>query len=594
MSGIVGLVDKNKSLTKTKQIDLMIEKIAHRGKGQCLYNDKTIILGERFLKKKTKVYTQENLVIILDGQLFNREDLNKELGINTEIDEKIIAAAYKKWGEETPKYLRGNFTFIIWDKEEESLYAARDHFGVKPFYYYNGDEFLFASEIKAILAYPNFKKELNKDIIGLYLTFNFNPCAETFFKNIFTLEPAHYLIYKDGKLNVVRYFIPEFNEKNINKEDVTKQINQTINDSVEKALSDEKKIGSFLSSGIDSSYLASIAKPENTFTVGYEEERYSEISYAKELSEKLNIKNNARIIKKEEYLLPIAKIMYHLDEPLADPSTIALYFGAEAASEKSDLIICGEGADEFFGGYEIYQDSLRFPLYSKIPFFVRKIVSKIVRCLPEFKGSGVFIRRGMKIEEWYEGIDWLYSEKELLGYLKYQSNITKADIRNKFYADYKEASELNKMLAFDMNFILVKNFFANVDRLSTMNGMDYRLPFVDLNVFEVARTLPFKGKVNLETTKPYLREAAKTVVPNESYKKKKLPFPVPLRDWIKSDEFYNEIKSTLETKEAEEFFHTKKIIKLLDDHKNGKADNYKKVWAVYVFLIWYKKYFGEE
>jgi len=588
MSGIVGFVNKTKN--KEKTIEIILNKIIHRGpKELFFYHDKNIALAECSMNIHQGIH--DNFILLLDGNIFNKDELAKVLKLKKPTDEEIIIKGFKKWQYELPKYLRGNFAFILWDKKNKILYGARDHFGVKPLYYSHNKNFIFASEIKAILTYPKFKKEFNKDVLKPFLTFNFNPCDETFFKGIFTLNPGHYFIYQNNKLTITKYYEYNFKEENLKKEEFINLISDSIEDSVDKNIKEQQNFGSFLSSGIDSSYLVSLAKPEKAFTVGYEEQKYNEIEYAKDLADKLNIKHITSVISKKDYLNIVPKIMDHFDEPIADPATIALYFGMEKASEEVDTILSGEGADEFFAGYGIYQDLLRFPLYSKIPFFIRRIISKIVSSLPEFKGSYFFIRRGLKIEEWYIGGNYTFTEKESKKYLNLDSNISISSITNKIYDNLGGQNDLNKMQAFDISLFLPKNFLANNDKISSIFALDVRTPFTDTLVFDIASKLPFKYKISANTSKIALREATEKVLPKEICNRKKLGFPVPLREWIRSDLFYNKIKDTFNTDIAAHLFNQKKIIKLLDDHREYKKDTFKKVWLIYIFLIWYEIHF---
>ena len=589
MSGIIGFISKTKNKQKTGEN--MLNKIIHRGpKEQFFYHDKNIALAQCSLNNYDG--TNKDLILLLDGTILNKDELGKTLKIKKPTDKDIIIKGFKKWQFDLPKYLRGNFAFVLWDKKKKILYGARDHFGVKPLYYSNNKSFIFASEIKAILSYPKFKKEFNKELLKPFLTFNFNPCDETFFKGIFTLNPGHYFVYQNDELTISKYYNYQFKEENLEKEQFTKLIHETISDSVNKNIKEQENFGSFLSSGIDSSYLVSLSKPKKAFTVGYEEQKYNEIKYAKELADKLNIEHLTSIISKEDYLNIVPKIMNHFDEPIADPAAIALYFGMEKAIEEVDMIISGEGADEFFAGYGIYQDLLKLPLYSKIPFFLRRIISKIVSLLPEFKGSYFFIRRGLKIEEWYIGGNYTFTEKESKKYLNIESNISNSSITNKIYDNFKEENDLNKMQALDIHLFLPKNYLANNDKLANMFALDVRTPFTDILVSNVASILPYKYKISKTTSKIALREATKTILPEEIYKRKKLGFPVPLRDWMKEDLFYNKIKDTFNTDVAKELFNHKKIIKLLDDHRNNKEDVFKKVWLIYIFLIWYQEFFS--
>ena len=351
------------------------------------------------------------------------------------------------------------------------------------------------------------------------------------------------------------------------------------------------EIGGFLSSGIDSSYLVSLAKPDKTFTVGYDDPKYDEISYAKDLAEKLQIKNFSRTITKEDYIKAFPDIVYHMDEPLADPSAIALYFVAETAAKQVKVVTSGEGADELFGGYLTYREEIDQQGYMKIPFPLRRAASAIAGLFPEFPGRNFIYRRGKKLEEYYIGLGRVFEDKEAVSILKNKTQISTREILKPYYKAHAKDANLVKRQIIDYYFWLVRDFLHAVDRNTMMFGLEARTPFLDDAVYSVARTLPQEAKINKTTTKPALRLAASKVIPNEAYKKKKLGFPVPLREWIREEDLYQEIKRAFNSPAAAHFFDVSKINRLLEQHKSGKKDCYKKVWTIYTFIIWYEQFF---
>ena len=365
-----------------------------------------------------------------------------------------------------------------------------------------------------------------------------------------------------------------------------------MKDSVDHHMLADVEVGSFLSSGIDSSYLVALAHPDKTYTVGYDMPQYNEIEYAKDLADKLNINNTSKKITKREYMKIIPKIMYHMDEPTADPSAIALYFVAKLAREDVKVVLSGEGADEFFGGYNIYRYDVDCKWYNKIPFFIRHFIARICNHLPEVRGINFLIRRGEKLEDSYIGVNRCFSERECKRILNKKPTIKNKDITKEVYDEYKNESNIVKMQAIDINYWLIKDILQKADKMTMANSLEGRVPFIDKEVFKVASSLPFDYKVTKKNTKVALREAAKEVIPNESYKKKKLGFPVPIRAWMRDDDVYNEIKNTFMSDTAKKYFNQKQIIKLLDQHKNKKRDNYKKVWTIYAFLKWHAEFFN--
>ncbi len=605
MCGIAGFIDK--STNKKTIIKKMSKRIAHRGPdGEGFYVDKNIALAHRRLSiidlttGDQPMYNEDkSLVVIFNGEIYNYLELRAELKakheFKTKSDTEVLLHGYEEWGRDLPKHLRGMFAFAIYDIKNKELFMARDNFGIKPLYYaYMNETFIFASEIKAFLEHPAFQKEFNEDILKSYLAFSFTPTNETFFKGVFRLDAGHSLAFKDGQITIDRYYKKEFNEKNLSYEEAVKEIAEIMQESVNKHLLSDVEVGSFLSSGIDSSYIVALAHPDKTYTVGYDLPRYNEIDYAKDLAQKLNIKNTSKVITKKEYMGIIPKIMYHLDEPTSDPAAVALYFVANLASQDVKVVLSGEGADEFFGGYNIYRQDVDMGWYNKIPFFIRHLIAKFCRLLPEVRGVNFFIRRGEKLENSYIGVNRVFGDKETKKVLVKDTGLTNQEVTKNTYADYQDASDIVKMQAIDMDFWLMKDILLKADRMTMASSLEGRVPFIDKEVFKVASSLPINYKVTKENTKVALRDAAKKVIPTEAYKKKKLGFPVPVRDWMKEKDFYNMIKKTFRAKYTQKFFNQAYIIQLLDEHFSGKKDNYRKVWTIYCFLVWYKVFFIDE
>ena len=605
MCGIAGYVS-NKQTTK-KVLKKMTDRIAYRGPdAEGFFLDDNCALGHRRLSiidlstGNQPIYNENgDVVIVFNGEIYNYVELREELKqtghvFKTSSDTEVLVHGYEQWHHELTKKLRGMYAFAIWDKNNKELYLARDEWGIKPLYYYQNDgTFMFASEIKAFLDHPDFKKEFNDKILSAYLCFNSTPTTETFFKGVFRVEPGHQLIYKNGELTIEKFFELEFKETAKDMDTIVKEISEAMQDSVKYHEIADVEVGSFLSSGIDSSYLVSLARPDKTYTVGYDNPKYDEISYAKDLTSKLGITNISKKITKEEYIKEFPKIIYHMDEPLADPSAIALYFVAQIASKDVKVVLSGEGADELFGGYNTYREEIDQSWYMKIPYFIRHAASCVAGLFPEVKGFNFIWRRGQKLENYNIGLGRVFRDEEAMKIVKCPNQIHTKDIVAPFYKTYEKNSNLVKRQAIDFYFWLVRDFLHAVDRNTMMFGLEARTPFLDKKVYEVARQLPVSAKINKLTTKPALREAAKKVIPNEAYKKKKLGFPVPLREWIREEDLYQEIKNKFNTAIADKFFDTKKINKLLEEHKSGKKDCYKKIWTIYTFIVWYQQYFEE-
>ena len=604
MCGFVGFVDKEKN--KKKIIKDMADMIKHRGPDSDGYFcDENVALGFRRLSiidlnnGSQPIYNEDNTkVIVFNGEIYNYEELKTELLkcghiFKTETDTEVLLHGYEEYREELLPKLRGMFAFVIYDTNSKELFAARDFYGIKPFYYYkNDDELLFSSEIKSFLAHPNFKKELNLEMLESYLTFQYSVGEDTFFKNVYKLRPGHYLKYKDESLEIKKYYELKFDEDNTKTlEEWEKGIREHLDDSIKAHKISDVEVGSFLSSGVDSSLIATLSNVDKTFTVGFENKQYSEIDYAKDLSQKINTKNINKIITKKEYFDKISDIMYYMDEPLADPSCIALYFVANIASQNVKVALSGEGADEIFGGYNIYAEPYTWAWYYKIPYPIRKLIGSCASIFKHKRGINFLIRRGQKLEDRYVGNAFIFNNKEvkkILSYKPYKKGYQ--EFTKEYYDKVKDKDDVTKMQYIDFNFWLIGDILLKADKMSMANSLEVRVPYLDRIVIDYARHIPTKYKVDKNTTKKCFRRVASEVLEDKVSSKKKLGFPVPIRNWIKEDDIYNKIK--LRFLEAGEFFNTKEIVKLLDDHRNNKYDNSRKIWTIYIFLIWYDRYFA--
>ena len=605
MCGIAGIITKREE--KEELITKMSERIKHRGPdGEGYFIDDDIALAHRRLSiidlstGNQPMFNEDNsVVIVYNGEVYNYKELKEELlalghTFTTTSDTEVLVHGFEEWHTDLPKHLRGMFAFAIYDKNSKELFLARDNFGIKPLYYaYMNETFMFASEIKAFLDLPDFKKEFNEAIMQAYLEFSFVPTNETFFKGVYRLDAGSSLLFKDGNITIDKYFKLDFKEENQTFAEATKNIADVMKDSVNHHLLSDVEVGSFLSSGIDSSYIVSLAKPNKTYTVGYDIAKYDEITYAKDLADKLGITNKSHVITKDEYMNSLSDIFYYLDEPTSDPAAISLYFVAKLASKDVKVVLSGEGADEFFGGYNIYRYDVDMGFYNKLPYFIRHFFSNIAKLLPEFKGVNFLIRRGEKPENYYIGVNRNFSEKMARKVLKNKYPLKAIDVTKETYAEYSNFTDIEKMQAIDINYWLMKDILLKADRMTMASGLEGRVPFIDKCVFNVAKTLHIEYKVTKENTKVALREAAKEVIPTEAYKKKKLGFPVPIREWLKDDDVYEEVKNTLNSEIAKNYFNTKVLNKLLIEHKNNKKDNYRKIWTVYCFLKWYDVFFKE-
>ena len=606
MCGIVGYVNNGKR--NEKVLKDMMDKIIHRGPDEeGSYIDDDIALGFRRLSiidlkgGSQPIFNEDKTkVLIFNGEIYNYNELRMDLvkkhhQFKTKTDSEVLIHGYEEYGEDLLNKLRGMFAFVIYDKKTKEIFGARDYFGIKPMYYYqNGKEFMFASEIKSFLVHPKFKKEFNPEALESYLSFQYSSFNETFFKNVFKLPPAHYFKYKKGHFEIERYWKAEFNPDDSKDLDYwVEKIKEGMKESVKAHKISDVEVGSFLSSGIDSSYIVSLADVDKTFTVGFGEDiKYNEIGYAKELSDSLHVENISKIITSDEFFNELEHIEYQLDEPLADSSAIALYFLSKLASEHVKVVLSGEGADELFAGYNIYREPYEMKAYDYIPFFIRKGIGKVCSLFPEGRGLNFLVRRGKRLEERFIGNAFIFTDKERKQVLKIKTNAPSTkDVVKPFYDETKGKAPSERMQIVDINMWLVGDILQKSDKMSMANSLEVRVPFLDKKVMEIASRVPTKYKICNNTTKYALRRAASEVLKDKWSTKKKLGFPVPIRVWMKEDKYYNLIKDAFNSDVANEFFNTDKIIKLLDDHKNGKKDNSRKIWTIYIFIIWYRLYF---
>ena len=589
----------------------MMDTIIHRGPDSAgTHIDSDVSLGFRRLSiidldsGTQPMYNETNdIVIVFNGEIYNYQELKKDLIEKGHIfrnnsDTETLIHSYEEYGEAMLDRLRGMFAFVIWDGKKKKLFAARDFFGIKPFYYAIVDgQLVFASEIKSILEYTPYKKEINPLALENYLTFQYSVLPETFFKGIYKLMPSHCLTFENGELTIRRYWEPVFEpDENVTLEELTDKIDDAMQASIKRHKISDVEVGSFLSSGVDSSYVAACFKGDKTFTVGFDYAKYNEIDYAKALSEKIKIDNYSKLISTDEYWDIIPTVQYHMDEPLADPSAIALYFVSQTAAKHVKVSLSGEGADEFFGGYNIYREPFSLRPITRLPKGLRKALGACAAAIPfKIKGKNYLIRGSKDVEERFIGNAFLFNEKEREKLLKNPTGkYNHTELTKPYYDKVKNLDDTTKMQYIDIHFWLIGDILLKADKMSMAHSLEVRVPFLDRDVFEVARKVPLKYKVTKENTKFAMRQAAHRYLPDMVAEKKKLGFPVPIRIWLKEDKYYNTVKDAFTSPAAAEFFNVDEIVKLLDDHRNGKNDNSRKIWAIYMFLVWYKRYFETE
>ena len=610
MCGIAGFMGQVEN--RADVIRNMTEVITHRGPdSDGFFTDDNISMGFRRLSiidlgaGHQPIYNEDkSLVLTFNGEIYNYKDLRKELiakghKFYTDTDSEVLVHGFEEWKEDMLPKLRGMFGFAIYNTKDNSLFIARDFFGIKPMHYTQiGNDFVYASEIKSILEYPKFEKKFNRKALDSYLSFQYAVPPETFFEGVYCLMPGHYLWYKDGEVETTRYFEARFNpDEEMTEEEAVDRIEKVFENSVNAHKIADVEVGCFLSSGVDSSYVSTYFADQKTFTVGFDfGEKYNEISWAKNLSEKIGVEHHTHLISSEEFWDAVPTVQYHMDQPLADPSCIALYFVSRLASHYVKVVLSGEGADELFGGYTCYNDPRVFKIYQTIvPHCIRKAIRAICRKLPDIKGRDYLIRACDKLEERYIGNAFMYDYKQKQELLKDPSIATRPqDLTRKYYYRCRKYDDVTKMQYLDINMWMVGDILLKADRMSMANSLELRVPFLDKEVFKVASSLPTKLRCNKHNTKYAMRKAAVRHMPEATAEKEKLGFPVPTRVWLRDEKYYNVVKTKFKGKTAEKFFNTDVLVSWLDSHFSGKEDNSRRVWTIYVFLVWYAIYFDED
>ncbi len=608
MCGFVGFIDKLNKDEKQKTIKLMADRIIHRGPDQeGYYIDDNIALGHRRLSiidlasgTQPMFNEDKSIVVVFNGEIYNYQEIKKELEtkgheFKTNSDTEVLVHGYEEYKEELFNKLRGMFAFIIYDIKNNEMIGVRDYFGIKPFYYYKDEKtFMFGSEIKSFLDHPNFVKEVNKKALKPYLTFQYSVLDETFFKNTFRLKPGNYIKYKDGKIEIKQYFKAEYLKQDDTYENYKKQVKESLEDSVKCHQISDVEVGSYLSGGVDSSYIVSMAKPDKTFTVGFDKTGFDESNFAKDLSKIFNTNNYNRVLTGDDFFNALPLVQYHTDEPHANLSTVPLYFLSKLAREKVKVVLSGEGADEMYGGYNELNVSKWIKAYCKLPLAFRKALAKKARTKKKFKGKRIICQYDRPLSERFIGNAFIMDDDEtkdiLCDELK-ENGVKYADIIKPYYEDVKNEDEITQMMYINMHFWLAKDMLLKADKMSMANSVELRVPFLDKEVWNVARKIPSKYLIKDGETKKVFRDVAAEVIPEEWAKRRKLGFPVPFFMWIKEEKYFNKVKELFMQDWVSEFFDKYKINKMLDDHYAGVENHGRKLYNIYIFLVWYKVYF---
>jgi len=604
MCGIAGIVGKEVK-EKEQVIGNMVAAITYRGPDDNGYFvDSNVALGMRRLSiidlstGKQPIFSEDGkTMIFFNGEIYNYKVLREELidkgyKFSTHTDTEVILHMFEAYGHQMLPRLRGMFAFCIYNKETEHVFLARDFFGIKPLYYLKrGDNVVaFSSEIKSFLSYPGFMPKVNDEAVLNYLSFQYNPLDETFFKNVYKLPPAHFmsLDLRNGEVNIQKYWSFEFKQhESLDEKQTTLKILETIKDSVEHHMIADVPVGSFLSGGVDSSIIATTmqkVRGDNkikTFTVGFN--TLSEGRESKETAEPLGTEHTEITVGPDEYFGALEDAVYHFDEPVADPSAIGLYFLAREARKHVKVVLSGEGADELFGGYNIYLSPFASARLNWLPQFILDLFLK----LPfEFFGKNYLRRVKMKLEDWYIGNASVFKKEEIEKLLKKKVELHSL---SPLYKNISNLSEPTQMQYIDINTWLVGDILAKADKMTMAHSLELRVPFLDIEVSKLAETLPDNFKWRGGTTKYLLREAFRKIIPESTRRRKKLGFPTPVRHLF--DNSRQEIyKKILDNDYIKSHMDISYIQNLIDDHVSKKADNSRKIYLLLLLAIWYDKF----
>lgn len=546
--------------------------------------------------------------LVFNGEIYNFQELRLQLlkaghRFSTQGDSEVLLHGYEEWGEKLPEHLRGMFAFAIWDEKEQTLFAARDPFGIKPFYYtVSDDSFIFASEIKGILPHPSYRKKMNPEALEQYLSFQYSVLENTFFQGIRQLLPGHFLTYKKGdtSLSPKRYFLPELIPEPSAGQKTAKEwvdrLDQVVSESVKAHMIADVEVGTFLSGGVDSSLIASEFTGSKTFTVGFgsEDGHYNEIPLARELAETLELESRSKRISEKEFWEAVPEVLYHMDEPSGDPSAVALYFLSREAARQVRVVVSGEGADELFGGYCIYCEPNALHLYQKLPEHLRRKIARMASRMPKMKGRSFLIRGSMTLEERFIGNANLFSAQERRNLLKCKTRaLSPQELLAGDYEDTEHLDEASRMQYIDLLHWLPGDILQKADRMSMAHSLELRVPYLDREVFEVARHLPAKYKQKGQVSKYLFRKVARRHLPAASSERRKLGFPIPLGHFLTSEAGSEAVRKAFDSPAARKFFNREALEELLDGRGCQRGNTNRKLWAVYAFLVWYGIYFPD-
>ncbi|HEX3732648.1 MAG TPA: asparagine synthase (glutamine-hydrolyzing) [Mycobacteriales bacterium] len=616
MCGLLTFISaKSQAEAHSDAIGKALELIHHRGPDETrvYVAGDDVVLGFKRLSiidvqqsHQPLSYLDGRYVITFNGEIYNYLQLRKELTENhgatfeTQGDTEMILAAYHHWGADCATRLRGMFAFAIWDRVGRVAFGARDQFGIKPLHYAITDDGLYlSSEKKAVLQFVASADagDAGVDAAGLshYLTLQYVPEPGTLHADVGRIECGESFTYypDSSQFQRNRYFAPKFTPSpQPDPERLYRRIRQALEESVELHLQSEVPVGAFLSSGIDSTAIVALArryKPDIlTFTVGYEVNGYSEVTVAQTSANWLGVTTIPTLIGAEQMMAALPRIVWHLDDPVADPSLVPLYFLAKKAAEHVTVVLSGEGSDELFGGYGIYREPSALRVLDGLPRTLQRGLRAVSTVIPEGIKGKSFIERGTTpLEERYYGNARIFTEADKARLLKrYDPTVRYTDVTAPHYAAVSGADDITQMQYVDLFTWLRGDILVKADRISMAHSLELRVPFLDTGVFSVARTIPPELKVHKGVTKYALRRALEKVVPPQIVNRPKLGFPVPTRVWLK-DAMYPWARTILTESGAGYLLDLPYVLTLLETHRRGEADHSRKIWTVLVFCVWH-------
>jgi len=555
----------------------------------------------------------DRYVVVFNGEIYNHPELRVELGacgagFATDGDTEVIAAAYHHWGADAVRRLRGMFAFLIWDTRERVLFAARDPFGIKPLYYLTGPGgTAFASERKSLRALApavrggagSAETPVDPPALQHYLLLQYVPEPATLDPEVHRLESGCHLTLRPGDpVRPRRYFVPHLRARPVPDQDALHaRIAETLRDSVAKHLRADVGVGAFLSGGIDSTAIAALAREHDpelmTFTTGFEHEGYSEVDVAAQTAAALGVRHVVRTISAEEVMQALPLIVWYLDDPVADPALVPLWFIAREARRHVKVVLSGEGADELFGGYAIYREPISLSAFERVPGAVRALLGRVSGRLPEgMRGKDLLRRGALSLEQRYYGNARIFRDDQLAAVLRNHDPCrSHTEVTAAHYRDSRGWDPVARMQHVDLFTWLRGDILVKADAMTMAHSLELRVPFLDQEVFAVASDLPVTQKIGKDTrgqhaTKYALRRALAPIVPPHVLNRPKLGFPVPIRHWLRA-QMHDWARSLVRESQAGHLLDLRAVEAMLDAHRDGPVDHSRRIWALLVFLLWH-------